>query len=166
MEGFFRGSNLLRMVAMLCSVLLVMSLAVAYPVRGVGLSLFIAISSLVLTAAALSLTASNLEHKFASLSFIHTITGNDSDSLRWGHIEFFYCVILCSFHFIGFILNWILSSETLFHLAYSTSSLLSLLLVLIYATLGITALRTDDGDKSERMSLRPDVAAIPEYQQF
>lgn len=70
-----------------------MSLAVAYPVRGVGLSLFIAISSLVLTAVALSLNASNLEQKFASLSFLHTITGNDSDSLRWGHIVSSYIFV-------------------------------------------------------------------------
>ncbi|KHN83341.1 hypothetical protein Tcan_05409 [Toxocara canis] len=50
--------------------------------------------------------------------------------LRAVAMEFFYCVVLCSFHFIGFILNWILSSETLFHLAYSTSSVNAVVLTI------------------------------------
>ncbi|VDK44695.1 unnamed protein product [Anisakis simplex] len=84
----------------------------------------------------------------------------------WPIFEAAYSVLASILYFVSL---WLCINGADFNdnpTPFTTASLLSFLLVIIYGVLACTALRMDDGTKSERTTLHPDVTVAADYQQF
>uniref|UniRef100_A0A915DEG1 Uncharacterized protein n=1 Tax=Ditylenchus dipsaci TaxID=166011 RepID=A0A915DEG1_9BILA len=143
-----------KVLSLILSLSLVLSLASARIVFGYGVSLFIALLSLMVCTMSIGFVASDLHARTAKLYFFQMFSPHFE--VRWWHIQFTFSLIMASFNFIGTILNSSIASmsSTGFH-SYTSATLFSLAVCLTFSLDALLALHMIDENSTEKVPVIP-----------
>jgi len=140
----------INVLNLMLSLLILLSLSSADVMFGHGVSLFIGLSSLTVSAFAVGIIGADLHDKFARLQCFQSAASETQ--LKWKHIQFTYAIILFAMNLTGTILNAVLSSHSFsdaFTHSYSTAAFFSAALCLSFLITAIVSLYKFDSDVIE-----------------
>jgi len=157
MDPIVKNPITVKVLSLMLALSLLLALASAPIIFPSGISLFIGLLSLAVTAASIAVVATDLHDKLAKQHFFQMFSPDFE--VRWKHIQFTYSLILASFNFMGVIINaalatWLHERDNVFSREYNhsyfTATFFSLTLFLSFLLDAILSLHMDEEDAVEK----------------
>lgn len=153
----------LQIICLLGSLVQILWLISAHRISSFEISFFIAIFSLFISIFALLITITKFQQKFVEQRWMQMLGLQLSWHIRWYHIEYTYCIVTSTMHWMCFLLNWTIGASINSNFFYILSLVTSLILAIAFILTALEAVRNKVSDGEETF-LQSGVQEI--YQQF